>query len=142
MVFVSVTRLRVRDPQFMESFVASAMQAGGAAKVMEGCLSAALLMDGPSTFWTLTLWTDEAAMRDYALAGAHREIMPNLVDWCDEAALAHWTQDGTEPPAWSAAHRMLTEVGRRSRVRHPSPDHEAFRVPEPAVAPGREMALK
>jgi hypothetical protein len=92
------------------------------------------------TFWTRTLWRDESTMRAFMLAGAHRRIMPRLLQWCDEAAVAHWVQDSPEPPSWQDAHRRLKEEGRASRVNHPSAAQLAFQIPPPNAS--RELKLK
>jgi hypothetical protein len=57
--------------------------------------------------------------------------MPKLMHWCDEAATAHYTQDSATLPTWTEAHRRLLAEGRKSKVRHPSPAHEAFEIPPP-----------
>ena len=77
------------------------------------------------------MWRDEAAMRSFMRSGVHRRIMARLPEWCDEAALVHWVQDGNEPPSWAEAHRRLKQEGRRSRVSHPSEAHRRFEIPEP-----------
>jgi len=77
------------------------------------------------------MWTDEAAMRAFMIAAAHRRVMPRLPVWCDEAAVAHWWQDGDAPPSWPEAHRRLHEVGRRSRVNEPSEAQRRFVYPVP-----------
>jgi hypothetical protein len=59
------------------------------------------------------------------LAGPHREAMPKLAQWCDEAAVAHWSQDSEMLPSWDAAVLHLTEHGRLSRVRYPSAAHQS-----------------
>jgi hypothetical protein len=47
--------------------------------------------------------------------------------WCDEAAVAHWTQGDNEPLLdWSDAHRRLQDSGRPSKVKHPTADQLAF----------------
>ena len=90
-----------------------------------------MLNDAHRTFWTCTAWVDEAAMRAFMLAPPHRMAMVKLLDWCDEAYLVHWTQESTQLPDWHEAHRRLVAEGRRSKVRHPSPAHEAFQIPPP-----------
>jgi len=72
-------------------------------------------------------------MRAFMVASPHRVAMVNLLDWCDEASLAHWTQESAQLPDWVEAHRRLVAEGRRSKVRHPSPAHEAFQIPPPRV---------
>jgi hypothetical protein len=98
------------------------------------------LNDRKKTFWTATIWTTEAAMKKFMLAGAHRDAMPKLLNWCDEAALVHWTQEGSELPTWSEACRRLQSEDRRSKVNHPSAAHLAYEFPEPY--PRRSVRLK
>jgi len=57
--------------------------------------------------------------------------MHKLADWCDEAAVVHWSQDDATLPDWHDAHRRLLAEGRRVRVRWPSAAHEAFTIPPP-----------
>jgi len=49
-----------------------------------------LLIDKHRTYWTLTLWDNEKSMKAFRGSGAHGRVMPKLVEWCDEAAYAHW----------------------------------------------------
>ena len=73
-------------------------------------------------------------MKVFMLAGAHRLAMPRLLDWCDEAALVHWTQDSADPPEWSEAHRRLQREGRPSKVRNPSDAQTRYEIAEPRKA--------
>jgi hypothetical protein len=74
-------------------------------------------------------------MRSFMRAGVHRRVMAHLPVWCDEAAVVHWTQDGTEPPPWPEAHRRLQGEGRRSRVNHPTDAQRQFEIREPRRPP-------
>jgi hypothetical protein len=76
--------------------------------------------DANFAFWTRTLWQDEEAMRAFMVSGAHRRMMPRLLEWCDEASVAHWTQDPCEIPSWLEAHGRMRAQGRRSKMNHPS----------------------
>ena len=96
-------------------------------------VSASTLREAGITFWTCTVWRDEASMRAFMVSGAHRWVMPKLVGWCDEAAIAHWQQDQAAPPTWLEAHRRVQQEGRRSKVRHPSAAHERFEIVPPRV---------
>ena len=62
-------------------------------------------------------------MRAFITTGAHRVVMPKILDWCDEASLAHWQQDGDAPPDWPTAELKVRSEGRISRLRHPSAAH-------------------
>ncbi|MEP7353274.1 MAG: DUF3291 domain-containing protein [Acidobacteriota bacterium] len=131
MPFISITRLRIRSPWYLPAFFFHALKSSMQAKKAPGNLAFDALSDANRTFWTKTAWQDEASMRAFMLSGAHRVVMPKLAGWCDEAAVAHWTQDTAILPDWAEAHRRLVASGRKSKVKHPSTDHEAFRIPPP-----------
>jgi hypothetical protein len=90
-----------------------------------------VLREARNTFWTVTAWDDDAAMNAFRTSGAHGQAMPKLLDWCDEASVAHWIQPTTELPTWLAAHRRMVAEGRLSKVNHPSPAHLAKEIPAP-----------
>lgn len=137
MPFISVTRLRVRAGRFLPGFFyhtwRSARQVRRAPGFLEGQLAG-----GPNhTYWTITLWDSEAAMRAYRNSGAHMRAMPNLLDWCDEAAVAHGEQRERVLPSLADAARMIAEEGRLSKVRNPSAAHTAGqRWPDKSVPRG------
>jgi hypothetical protein len=68
------------------------------------------------------------------MSGPHRQVMPRLLDWCDEAALVHWRQDTDRERDWYEAHQRLQQEGRLSKVRYPSLAHERFDIPRPRNA--------
>ena len=133
MALISVTRLRVRAWRFLPGFLLLAARAERQARRAGGNLGTSLLAEANRTFWTLTAWTDEAAMRRFMLDGAHGRGMRKLLTWCDEAAVAHWTQPDAALPTWAAAHQRLQADGRPSKVLHPSAAHAAYRIPPPVV---------
>ncbi len=131
MPIVSVTRLRVRSLRYMLPFIVFSLRSAWQAKRAKGNLRTALLNDANQAFWTCTVWTTEEAMKSFMLSGAHRKAMPRLLDWCDEAALVHWSQASDQKPDWQEAHQRLQEEGRRSKVRHPSPAQDKYEIPKP-----------
>jgi hypothetical protein len=131
MAFVSVTRLRLRSVRYLIPFTIYALLSSRQARRSKGNLGLKLLRDANQTFWTLTAWQDEEAMRSFMMSGSHRRAMPKLLDWCDEASVAHWKQETSELPSWDQAHRKIVEHGRPSKVKQPSSDHIARRIPEP-----------
>jgi hypothetical protein len=133
--FVSVTRLRVRSIFYLPQFIVWALRSSRQARRAEGFLGGRLLHEARSAFWTVTVWRDDAAMNSYRTQGAHRGAMPKLLDWCDEASVAHWTQETLELPDWSDAHQRMSKEGRPSKVKHPSAAHVAHQIPAPR--PGR-----
>ena len=140
MPLVSVTRLRVRKWRFLPAFVVSAIRSALQAKSATGAIRVAALADARLAFWTCTVWDDEKSMRAFMNSGIHRRIMPRLLDWCDEAAVAHWEQESSQSPSWLEAHGRMRRVGRRSRVRFPSAAQEQFDIPEPRT--GAQLKLK
>jgi len=134
-VYLSVTRLRVRSARYLLPFIPRVWSSGRQARGVAGFLGGKMLYEFPRTFWTATTWADEADMRAYRIAGAHKAAMPLLLDWCDEAAVVHWRQDGAALPGWSQAHRRMVSEGRLSKVRHPSHAQAAARIAEPRPSP-------
>lgn len=131
MAFVSITRARIRSLWFFPRFARAALLAVQQAETASGFLGGRLLPDGLRTFWTMTVWRSEEAMRAYMLSGPHRTAMPQFFNWCDEASVVHWEQVEGHPPTWASAFRRMKAEGRPSKLRRPSRRHQAmaFRTP-------------
>jgi heme-degrading monooxygenase HmoA len=125
---VAITRLRVRSWRYLPIFFLQALRSARQAAKADGNLATRLLRDRRNTFWTATVWTTETSMKEFMLSGVHRGVMRKLPEWCDEAALAHFTQESSKPPTWTEAYVRLKREGRRSRVNHPSPAHTGVSV--------------
>ena len=124
MPLASITRLRVRSLRYLPEFLFRALASVRQARATPGCLFADVRREAGLVFWTRTLWRDEPAMRAFLVSGAHRVVMPKLLDWCDEASLAQWPQEGDAPPDWATAEMKVRSEGRVSRVRNPSQAHQ------------------
>ncbi len=131
MVFVSVTRLRIRKWRYLPAFFYYTLLSAWQARRAEGNLGLSIHRDARQVYWTITVWRDEAAMRDFRNHGAHLRAMPKLRDWCDEATYAHWQQESAAPPDLATGYERLVREGIVSKVKHPSADHEARRFPRP-----------
>jgi hypothetical protein len=134
-MIVSATRLRIRSAWLLLPFVWRTLLAQRQVVRAPGFVGGRLLVDAKRTFWTLTAWESEKAVRDYRGSGAHRDVMPLLLEWCDEAAVVRGTCDNGALPSWSDAVDHLRGAGRPSRVAHPSADHEGLRFPDPRLRP-------
>jgi heme-degrading monooxygenase HmoA len=139
-MFVSVTRLRLRSVRFLLLFAIYAVRSTAQVKRAAGFLKGSLLPDGGRTFWTLTAWENQESMRRYMTAGAHRDAMPRLLNWCDEASVVHWDQDEPLLPTWAEADRRMREQGRPSKVRNPSPRHADLSYSPPSTGGGKSIA--
>jgi hypothetical protein len=134
MVFVSITRLRIRSWRFMPAFIIDTFKTLAQTRRAEGFLSGSLLADRKFTFWTMTLWSDQASMKRYMTSGSHLKAMPKLLGWCDEASVVHWTQEDGTAPDWQEADRRMRGEGRPSKVRHPNANHPNLAYNAPRVA--------
>lgn len=136
MIFVSLTRLRLRSVRYLPLFTIYTLRSLRQVKKAPGFQSGALLPDRSWTFWTLTAWEDAESMRRYMVSGAHKTAMPHLMHWCDEASVAHWEQEGSVLPSWEEADRRMRESGRPSKVNHPSPEHAGLDYRRPRTTGG------
>ena len=134
-MLASVTRLRVRLVRYLPSFLWKTFLAQRQVMRAPGFLGGRLLIDAGRTFWTLTGWESEQAMKGFRGSGAHAQVMPLLLEWCSEASYAHWIAAGISVPTWAEAYEHLVREGRLSRVAHPTPDHEARSFAKPRLRP-------
>src|ERR1700735_4640170 len=131
MPLISVTRLRVRSWTFLPQFLWDTFKSARQVQRSAGFLGGRLLVNAQYVFWTMTAWQDEAAMNAYRTGGAHRQAMPKLLNWCDEAAVVHWTQDSAEIPEWQQPGKYQSGKGRLSKVNHPSGVQTSQQIPAP-----------
>lgn len=120
MFFVSATRLRVRSLFYLLGFFRANEASVKELMKTEGFKSGKELVDKGLTFWTLTLWESEAAMKTFRNSRPHRKAMQNLPVWCIEAAYMHWTQEDEKLPDWETLHKMIVAEGKLTKVRKPS----------------------
>ena len=135
MALISLTRLRLRSPVYLPLFFWHVWESTRQAQRAPGFVAGALARDPDGAFWTLTAWTDEASMRAYRNTAAHKRAMPKLMDWCDEAAVAHWEQEQGSLPNDAEALAWMSKLERASKVHAPSLGHAAGRVVPGGRAP-------
>jgi hypothetical protein len=132
-MFISITRLRVRRWWFLPGFLFWSQRSMKQARMSEGFRGGFTLMDRSSTYWTMTGWDSEAAMKAYRGASAHREAMKKLPEWCDEASVAHW--HGDVLPDWINAWERMQKEGRFTAVKNPSKAQVEKRIERPRTQP-------
>lgn len=138
----SITRLRIRALRYLPAFAVMALRSAWRAKAAPGSLAVVLLGEAHLTFWTQTIWIDDSAMRAFLGAGVHRRAMGRLAIWCDEAAVAHWTQPTSQTLPWDDVWQRLQREGRPSMVRHPTPAHTNFQIAAPKIGRFGEVRFK
>src|SRR6202790_3969005 len=103
MALISVTRLRVRSSIYLPEFLWDTFKSLRQVERSSGFVGGRLLVNAKNVFWTMTVWKDQAAMNAFRTGGAHRMAMPKLLNWCNEAAVVHWTKESAGIPLWHAA---------------------------------------
>ena len=141
-MLASVTRLRVRSVRYVPAFVWKTFLTHRQVGRALGFLGGRLLIDAGRTFWTLTVWENERAMKAFRGSEPHAKVMPRLMEWCDEASYAHWIPTGASVPSWPEAYEHLVDEGQLSRVAHPSPGHDARHFAKPRLRPLVGLDLK
>ena len=71
-----------------------------------------------ATFWTLSAWSSQEALRDFARADPHRSIVARVRPWAKTAVLRTWTipagqpnSPGLDPKAlWEQAEARITSA--------------------------------
>ncbi len=124
MAFISVTRLKPIGLLDLPPIALDTLRSRHQIERAPGFLGGYLATGPGPTLWTVTSWTNEAAIAAYRGSGAHARAMPRLSRTCSEASVTHWLAiDESLPNPEEAAERMRN--GRTSRVRCPSPAHAA-----------------
>ncbi len=129
MTIVSVTRFRPHSLLHLPAFAVHASRAISQLRQADGWIDGAVKRDTDHALWTMTVWTDEAAMVAYLSSGAHGVAMPSLGDLAVEASVVRWTADGPELPDWSEAVERMKDAGRASKLSHPGPRHADMAYP-------------
>jgi quinol monooxygenase YgiN len=126
---IVVTRLRLRDAQFLDEFFAAAVTVVEQATSADGNLAADVMAEANNTYWTRTSWQDEEAMRRFMVAEPHRSTMDRIDDWCDEATFVNWDQPDVALPDWEVAYGRLIAAGQVVNLRFASSDNAARSFP-------------
>ena len=119
--------------RFLPLFAWQALRSLQQVKRAQGFLQGGLLPDRDWTYWTMTAWDSQESMRQYMTTGDHKTAMPHLMEWCDEASVAHWEQENEVLPSWEEADRRMRASGRASKVKWPSAEHAELRYRMPRV---------
>jgi len=142
MVLVSVTRLHLKSPLYLPAFLWHTAWSTWQIINTPGFLGGKLVGDAHGGSWTLTTWEDKSAMQNYRNSGAHRQTMPHIQKWCDEALVVHWEQENSSLPNAVEAHRRMLENGHFTRLSKPSPAQRSRKIPEPQSTKSRGLLLR
>ena len=123
-VVVLGSQLRLRSYRHVPGFLSAAMKIRKQVRGSEGAVGVSLIAQpGRKTFWTLSAWTDEAAMDAFVRTAPHVGIMGKYHDRLRGTTFAQWTIDrdalpkklSTAKELWAEAREhlvpQLTKIG-------------------------------
>jgi hypothetical protein len=114
-VVVLASRLELRRFRAVAGFLAAAMRVRAQVRRTPGALGVSLVAEpGHRTFWTLSAWTDRAAIDTFVGTAPHRDIMRRFHDAMEGADFTTWTVDAGELPRGRSNAR---ELWREARAR-------------------------
>jgi hypothetical protein len=107
----SVTELRLRRWRDVPRLTADALRLRKHLKRHEGAVALGLAAaPHRRTFWTLSLWRDDAALTGYRSEGTHAEVMRTYRGKLESSRSCRWTTGEQGLPKWRDAVRRLHEA--------------------------------
>jgi Domain of unknown function (DUF3291) len=112
--FVMGSRFELRSRWRSPVFLLLAMRVWRQARRSRGLLGVSLRAHPVSgVFWTLSAWTDEASLREFARTDPHRTIMKRARPWTKSSTFRFWTVPAGElapAPLWADAQRRIAAL--------------------------------
>lgn len=108
MVYVSITGLEITSPRHSSRFWWHAVRSMNQAREATGNISAEARTVN-SVHHTLSVWTNEAAMRAYLSTGAHLQAMKAFPSIATGKTLGF---NAEQPPHWDDVHALWAARGR------------------------------
>ena len=134
MPVIVVTRLRLRDPAFLDAFFAHAVAVVEQARNSHGNLHADVLAEANNTYWTRTAWQERDLVDAFVGSEPHLNTMDRIEDWCDEATFIDWEQASTDLPDWQDGYQRLVANGQAASLTHATKAHHTRDFPAPVVS--------
>jgi len=101
------TRLHLRGRRMLPEFLRASAQAARVARSTPGNVRARRLGLPPLlTFFTLSVWESEEAMRAFVLTPEHRAAMAHMDAWASDGAFVHFSSTKSRV-GWRTARRHL-----------------------------------
>ncbi|WP_433249122.1 DUF3291 domain-containing protein [Actinomadura nitritigenes] len=110
-VTVMASRLEVRSLRHVPGFLLASLSLLRQARRSDGAHGVALKAQLLGrTFWTLSAWRDEKAIRAYAAAEPHRSTMRAKRAVMRDSTFVFWQAEGADlPVTWEEARRRIAE---------------------------------
>jgi hypothetical protein len=109
--YVMASKFELTSAWRSPAFVAQAIRAWQQARRSPGVFGATLRAQPlRRTYWTLSAWTDKAALDTFARTEPHRTIMRQVRPWAKTATFRFWTVPAdklTPAELWAEAQRRI-----------------------------------
>jgi quinol monooxygenase YgiN len=135
MPIMVVTRLRLRSPDLLDEFFTASVAILEQAQTSAGNLGSDAMAEAHDVWWTVSAWTDRAAIDAFIGGEPHLGSEERLDHLCDEATFVDWLQDSEELPDWQTSYQHLVVDGRSAALTNASPANDARSFPAPVVPP-------
>jgi len=116
--YVMASKFELTSAWRTPAFMVQAMRAWQQARRSPGAFGATLRAQPQRrTYWTLSAWTDEAALSVFTRAEPHRTIMKRVRPWAKTATFRFWTEPADQLTAarlWAEAERRIGAPDQRS----------------------------
>ncbi|WP_034520036.1 DUF3291 domain-containing protein [Actinomadura rifamycini] len=118
-VVVMASRFEVRSLRHVPGFFLASLALLRQARTAPGAHGFTLKAQlAKRTFWTLSAWRDDAALRAYAAAEPHRSTMRRKRAVMRDSTFVFWTVRGSELPlTWADAQQRLAAEARNPLTR-------------------------
>lgn len=111
--FVMGSRFQLKSPWRSPTFFVLSMRIWRQARRSPGLLGVSLrAYPLRGDFWTLSAWTDEAALRQFARTEPHRTIMKQARPWTKSATFRFWSVPAATLSAkelWGSAKQRIAD---------------------------------
>jgi heme-degrading monooxygenase HmoA len=132
MTLVVATRMKVARARDVPAFFAMANAAARQSQRSPGFLGGRLRVERGRTFWTMSMWASGADMAAYRDSGVHREALPRLAGWAEEAFFTAWSAPDTDLPRWKDLREKLPGRPIFAELRNPTPAHRRQEMSRPS----------
>lgn len=106
------SRFELKSPWRSPAFLLNSMRIWRQARRSPGLLGVSLRAHPVGgVYWTLSAWTDESSLREFARTDPHRTIMKKARPWTKSATFRFWTVPAdklTPGPLWADAVARIT----------------------------------
>lgn len=115
-LIVQASALSLERRRHIPSFLVAAIRLGFTARRTNGFAGLSLIADLKSrTFYTLSAWSDEAALRQFVSQSSHQSVMRQFGPKMADSHFVTWSSaDSTDPnqypPKWDSALIRLSQL--------------------------------